>query len=428
MVRTRYLFAAILAGLAGLSPPGAPASVIEQVVVAIDGEPYTLSSLKEYSRSKLSRQFPNGNLDPIGQEDREILEEFITDKLVAAEVKRLDIKVSAEDVEHYIGQIRQRNQMSEQELSDILKREGLSREHYQENIRREIEKNEIIKRQVQNKVNITQQDVERYYRLNQKKYLREEKVRLRHILLPVSESAANGGEKTVMAKALELRQRALNGEDFGALARRYSEGAAAAEGGDIGWVSRGSLLSEIDTLAFERLSLGEISQPLKTRLGVHLVKLEARQEAKPLPLEEVAPKVREELQAKALEERFQKWLKSDLRKRHRVDVKLPGLVFKPEETKEETVNSLVAASSKGKKERSFVSYLNPFSYIITETPLEQTEDGEQVGDRKVVSIFGLPLFTTESDDSDQQPLLETPQKEAEPTKKSGGFFSKLWPF
>jgi parvulin-like peptidyl-prolyl isomerase len=77
-------------------------------------------------------------------------------------------------------------------------------------------------------------------------------------------------------------------------------------------------------------------------MGVHIVKLEAKETGTVLPLTTVAPQIKAELQSKALEERFVKWLKTDLRRKHRVNVKLVGVVFNPEDYKEGMVDSLLA--------------------------------------------------------------------------------------
>ena len=69
-------------------------------------------------------------------------------------------------------------------------------------------------------------------------------------------------------------------------------------------------------------------------MGIHIVKLEGRESGNVLPLATVAPKIKEELLNKALEERFTKWVKTDLRRKNRVDVKVAGVVFKPEDSKE----------------------------------------------------------------------------------------------
>ena len=409
------------------------AKVVEQVVVVIDGEPYTLTSFKEYARTKMGRDFPTGDLNRIEKDDQEVLEQFITEKLLAAEVQLAGVMISEEDIDRYIDRIKERNRLRDEELVEALKREGTTMENYRASIRAEIEKNEIINRQVRKRVNITSEDVERYYRLNPKQFMSQERVRLRHILFSLPEGAPPEREKEVMQRMLGIRSRLTAGGDFAKLAQEYSEGAGAVEGGDIGWISRGSLLKEIEEIAFNKLSVGEISQPLRTSLGIHLIKLEGREAGRLSSLSEVQGKIKEELYAKALDERFQKWLKGDLRKRHRVDVKLPGVVFRPEETKEGTVDSLMASSSRRRQdERSgFLSYLNPLSYFVTETPIEGEEARGRLSGQNVVSIFGVPLFKTDSggDVSEDLPSLEdinNPPPKSEKSEGSGGFFSSIW--
>lgn len=404
-------------------------NVVEQVIVAVNGEPYTLSNLREYARKKIGREFPHGDLNRIGKEDKEVLEQFITEKLLAAEVRLVGINVSDPEIDEYIETIKQKNNLTDQDLRAALSREGVTLEGYRESVRAEIEKNEIINRQVRKRVNITSDDVERYYRLNSKKYMAEEKVRLRHILLSLPQAISPEREREMMLRTLEIRKRAIASDDFAKLAQSYSDGSGASEGGDIGWVTRGSLIREIEEIAFNKLSVGEVSQPLRTSLGIHLIKLEGREVPRPLPLHEVHGRIKEELYAKALEERFQRWLKTDLRRTHRVDVKLPGVVFRPEDTKEGTVDSLMASRSRRSRQQdsSFLSYLNPLSYIFAKTPVEDDEAGQS--DRQVISVLGVPLFTTQAaDEGVEDPLSIPPASEppAKKTEQAGGFFSSIW--
>jgi peptidyl-prolyl cis-trans isomerase SurA len=371
----------------------------------------------------MGRSFPKGDLNRIEKEDKEVLEQFITEKLVSAEVKRLGITTSAEDVDHYIDEIRKRNQLSDEDLTEALRREGLTKEQYRESVRNELEKSQIIQRQVREKVNITADDVERYYQQNSKKFLTPEKFHLRHILLVVPKDAAPEQEKEVAAQIQQLRRQVGSGEDFAKLAKSFSQGPGANEGGDLGWIKRGTMLSEVDEAA-ARLSLGEVSQPVRTSLGYHLIKLEGKQGGEAPPLEEVAGRIKEELYAKTLEERFQKWLKTDLRRRYRVDVKLAGVVFRPEENKEATLNTLMASSSsrKAKQEKGFLSYLNPLTYIVNETPMEN-ESGEQI-DANILSVFGVPLFRKDGGGEMPPDPFAPPEQKSE----SKGFFSSLNPF
>jgi hypothetical protein len=258
-------------------------------------------------------------------------------------------------------------------------------------------------------------------------------VRLRHILLALPKTATPDEVQAVTEKAADLYKRIAAGADFAELAREFSQGAGQADGGEIGWVNRGKLIGGIEEVAFEKLSVGQVSTPFRTSMGVHIVKLEAREVGAVLPLSTVAPRIKEELQAKALEERFLKWLKGDLRRKHRVDVKIAGVVFKPEDSKEGMVDSLMAQSTRSKKppERTFFSYLNPLSYIVKELPMEDEDPKSPMAGKSVVSIFGVPLFAKDTVE-DVPDILSTPAEKSSEggssSDQSGGFFDALNPF
>ena len=413
-------------------PQTAPAKVIEQLIVVIDGEPYTLSNLAAYAKAKMGREFPSGDLKKINDDDREVLEQFITEKLLEAEARESGIKVTEQDVSQYIDEIKKRNRLSDDELKTVLSREGQTLESYRASVKSELEKSEILNRQVRNKVNITNDDVERYYKLNANKFRSEDRVRLRHILLALPQSATPEEVQAATEKAMDLYKRIVAGADFAELAREYSQGAGQADGGDIGWVSRGKLISGIEQVAFEKLSVGQVSTPFQTSMGVHIVKLEARESGTVLPLATVAPRIKEELQSKALEDRFMKWLKTDLRRKHRVDVKIAGVVFKPEDSKEGMVDSLMAKSTRSKKqsERTFLSYLNPLSYIVKEIPMEDEDPKSPMAGKSIVNVFGVPLFA--KDTADDVPDVFAPAEKSSgggsSSGQSGGFFDALNPF
>ena len=407
--------ASLLLFLLLLLPVTAPAKVVEQLIAVVNGEPYTLSNLTDYAKGKMGRMFPSGDLNQINAEDREVLEQFITEKLLAAEVREAGITITDDDVNQYIEQVKKNNRLSDDDLKTALSREGQTLVSYRKSVKGELEKSEIINRQVRKKVNITDDDVERYYKLNAKNYRAGDRVRLRHILLPVAENASPDQVQRAMETGKELHRRIAAGEDFANLAREFSDGGGRAEGGDIGWINRGTLVTGIEEIAFQKLSVGQVSEPLRTSMGVHLVKLEARETGNLLPLKTVAPRIKEELFAKALEERFSKWLKTDLRRKHRVDVKIAGVVFKPEDSKEGTVDSLMAKSPRGsrREDRTMLSYLNPFSYLVKETPFEDEDLKGPLAGKSVVSFFGVPLFTTDA-------VEDVPDVFAAPVTDSGG--------
>jgi hypothetical protein len=167
-------------------------------------------------------------------------------------------------------------------------------------------------------------------------------------------------------------------------------------------------------------------------MGVHIVKLEARETGAVLPLSTVAPRIKEELQSKALEDRFVKWLKTDLRRKHRVDVKIAGVVFKPEDSKESMVDSLAKSTRpKRQPERTFLSYLNPFSYIVKETPIDEDDPKSPMAGKSIVNVFGVPLFAKDTEE-DVPDVLSTPADKSSgggsSSGQSGGFLDSLNPF
>jgi parvulin-like peptidyl-prolyl isomerase len=342
-----------------------------------------------------------------------------------AEVREAGIRVTDDDVNRYIEQVKKNNRLSDEDFKASLSREGFNLASYAISVKSEMEKAEIIDRQVKRKVNITDEDVERYYKLNAKNYRTNERARIRHILLSLPEKAPADQVNAVSAKARELYKRIVAGEDFAAVAREYSEGAGRADGGDIGWVNKGTLIAGLEEVAFEKLSPGKVSEPFRTSMGMHIVKLEAREAGSVLPLGTVAPKIKQDLLTKAMEERFAKWLKSDLRRKHRVDVKLAGVTFKPEESKEDTVNALMARSNRParREPRSALSYLNPLSYIVSETPFEDQDPKSPVSNKSVVSVFGMPLFDT--DNADDTPDIFAPPPPEDKAGQSKGVFSSI---
>jgi peptidyl-prolyl cis-trans isomerase SurA len=404
---------------------GAFATIIEQLIAVIDGEPYTLSNINAYSKSKLGRGFPTGDLKDISAQDRQVLEQFVTDKMLEAEVREAGIVVSDADVERYIDQVKKNNRLSDDDLKAALSRENQTLATYKASVKAEIEKSDLVDRQVRRKVTISDDDVERYYKLNGGKFRTGDRARIRHILLSLPENAPADRVQTVMNKAQDLRRRIAAGEDFAALAREYSQGAGQADGGEIGWVNRGTLISGIEEVAFQKLSVGQVSEPFRTSMGIHIVKLEGREAGNPVPLSTVAPRIKEELMNKALEERFAKWVKTDLRRKHQVDIKVAGVVFKPEDSKEGTVDTLMAKSTRStrREDRTFLSYLNPLSYIVKETPFEEeTDPNSPLKGKSVVSVLGVPLFTTETVE-DAPDIFAPPPKE--PSK---GILDSLNPF
>lgn len=132
----------------------------------------------------------------------------------------------------------------------------------------------------------------------------KEERRASHILIKLPQGADAQAEKAAMAKALDLRARLLAGADFAALARKNSEDpGSAAQGGDLGFVGRGTLAREFEQTLFAFKKAGELSAPVRTSYGLHLIKFTGAKTPATAPAVTRA-KVEAEVRTRKAEERF----------------------------------------------------------------------------------------------------------------------------
>jgi parvulin-like peptidyl-prolyl isomerase len=142
-------------------------------------------------------------------------------------------------------------------------------------------------------VKVPEADVRKYYNAHLDAYRREEEVHARHILLRAN--PAEGGGSRAKARADSLRKAILDGADFADLALRFSQDpGSASSGGDLGFFSRGRMVKEFSDTSFA-LPPGQVSQPVQTQFGYHLIKVDEHRPAGVRPLEEVQVEIRRQL-------------------------------------------------------------------------------------------------------------------------------------
>lgn len=140
--------------------------------------------------------------------------------------------------------------------------------------------------------------------------------RLRHILIRTNEAVSDADARR---RILQLRERIVNGADFGEIARTNSDDASAARGGELDWVYPGDTVPEFER-AYEALKIGEISEPVRTPFGYHLIQVEERRSSEVSP-ERRRLQARELLRERKADEAYQEWLRQ-LRDQTYVELKL----------------------------------------------------------------------------------------------------------
>jgi peptidyl-prolyl cis-trans isomerase D len=144
-------------------------------------------------------------------------------------------------------------------------------------------------------VKVTDQEIEEFYQLRQENYREPKKVRARHILFRISEKAKTAEIQETLDKAKEVLELARKGDNFAELARKYSEDSTAAKGGDLGYFKSGDMVKPFADSAFS-LQKGEISDLVRTRFGIHIIKVEDIKEESVQPLAQVKGAVLKSLQ------------------------------------------------------------------------------------------------------------------------------------
>ena len=283
--------------------------IVDRIVATIDGEPITAFELRRYAEERGADRLQEGRL----------LDALITDRLLDKEVAALGIEARDEEIDRYIEEIKLRNGMGGERFRDALAAQGLTVTTYRARVKAEIEKSQLVNREIRQRVNVSPQEIERYYKAHLADYETSQRVRVRDIFFPVASAADEAEIAHVRAKAEEVRQLARDGRDFAALARQFSEGPGAENGGDIGTFARGQMEPALEETAF-RLKPGDVSAPVRTAAGFHLLRTEEDIAAGHKSLDEVRDTIRDALYNEALEARFQQWLSRDLRERHHVEL------------------------------------------------------------------------------------------------------------
>lgn len=133
---------------------------------------------------------------------------------------------------------------------------------------------------------VSQQEIKEYYQRNKDNYSREEQVKAKHILIELDQQASKDEVSKARQTIEDIRNQLEKGAGFGELAKKFSQGPSAKKGGDLGWFSRGRMVESFEKTAFD-LQPGEISQPVRTPFGLHLIKVEDKKPAGHKSLQEV---------------------------------------------------------------------------------------------------------------------------------------------
>ncbi|MFZ0336843.1 MAG: peptidylprolyl isomerase, partial [Terracidiphilus sp.] len=309
------LVAGLLAGnalaRAQSSEPASPygGTVAEDIIARVNDQIITSS---DYDRAL-------ADLDQEGRQHQETMQEMsaarkdllrnlIDQQLWLSKGKELGVTGETELVKKLDEIRKQYNLDSIDDLEKAAREQGVSFEDFKANIRNQIITQEVMRQEVGEHIQMTPGEVERYYEAHKQDYSQQEGERLSEILISTGTGADDPAKvAAAKAKADDIEARLHAGGDFAQLARSFSDGPTAAEGGDLGQYKRGQLGKLLEDKTFS-LNTGQYTEPILTRQGYLILKVVQHMAGGPQPFKDVTEQVEEAYYMSRMEPAIREYL------------------------------------------------------------------------------------------------------------------------
>ncbi|MDZ7697009.1 MAG: peptidylprolyl isomerase [Deltaproteobacteria bacterium] len=287
------------------------AEVHNRVVAIVNDEVVTLYELN--GRMRELTGIPPDEIRKRSEEQymdvrHKVLDMLINEKIAVEKVKELNITVSEAEVDAAIERVKANNQLTQEDLQAKLEADGTTFKAYREEVRKELERIRLINQEVKSKIFIREEELRNYYNAHIDDFRRKAKIRLAVIFLARKDPSDRAEADALLKKADDLLARLAEGANFSDLAKKYSDGPGAGDGGDLGKFE----MSEVNPQLAEHirdLSAGGVSQPIVTPAGIQLIKVVEKQEGGVTPFEQAKGAIHTILYRQELDKKYAAWLK-----------------------------------------------------------------------------------------------------------------------
>jgi len=203
---------------------------------------------------------------------QQVLERLVLQEIELQRANHAGVKVSDEMLNSALQDVAKRNGLTLTQLPDALKQQGVDYAEYRDEIRKEMMLQLLRQRDVLQHISVTPREIDQFLEKQAKAPSENNEYNVSHILIAVGQEASPGQQEAAAKRAQDIYERAKSGEDFAKLAVAYSNSQTALDGGALGW-RKGSELPTFlaDTIA--KLKPGEVSEPLRTPTGYHIIRL-----------------------------------------------------------------------------------------------------------------------------------------------------------
>jgi len=253
------------------------AQTLDEIIAVVE-ETVILQSELDSRVNLIVKQFgTNANqLPPIDSLRAQILDRMIVETIQLQMAQRLGIRIRDEDVTEAMTRVAARNNQSLQAFRKTLMAQNTDFADFREQIKRELTISRVQQRMVSQRIQVTDQDVQNFLASPIGKEQLSAEYRLFHILIALDENPSNAETQRTLESVQQLKRRIETGKiSFSNAALTYSDGQNAEQGGDMGWRRLGQLPT-LFAEAIKKLPAGELSNPIQSGAGFHLLYVQER--------------------------------------------------------------------------------------------------------------------------------------------------------
>jgi peptidyl-prolyl cis-trans isomerase SurA len=255
------------------------AAPMDRIIAVVNDEVILESELMDMSqtvRQQLRQR--EAAIPPADILRKQVLERLIIQRLQLQRAEEVGVRVGDDALNAALRQIANNNNMNLRQFRDVLEDDGYDFSQFRETIREEMIITRLRKSQVEDRVVVSDREVDNFLATQTIQSGSEEEYQLQHILISMPDAASPEQVQDAQQRLEKIQSLLAEGGDFAEVAAGYSDGQNALEGGELGWRKQGELPS-LFAEAVPALSVGEVSEPLRSGSGFHLVRLKDKKSA-----------------------------------------------------------------------------------------------------------------------------------------------------
>jgi peptidyl-prolyl cis-trans isomerase SurA len=330
---TRSVVAAMAVALLSLpvvADAQTKAAVVEEIIARVNNDIITMSDYQKADqqlREEVAHDCQGCPPDKVQaqykDQQKDLLRGLIDQSLLVQRAKDMGISVETDLIKR-LDEVRKQNSLNSlEELEKAVEGSGIAWEDYKTQIRNGLLTQEVMRKEVGSRINIGNEEVKKYYDEHPEEFTRPEQVVLSEIFLS-TEGKSPEEIEAVQKKAEDLHNRVMKGDEFGEIAKRYSEGSTAKDqGGELGTFPKGKLDHKLEDVVF-KMDKGQVTDVIQTKTGFEILQVANHYQAGLQPLDKVENEIMNRLYMQKMQPTMRDYL-AQLREESYVMVK-PGYV------------------------------------------------------------------------------------------------------